>query len=75
MLKIKRIREENMTNLRRLLVLSVAMVGFLLVGTAAKADPLTLTLASPFQSGGLGDVLTFDATVTNTSLDVVYLNS
>ena len=63
-----------MKNLRNALLLSLTMVAFLLAGTAAKADPLTITLAAPFQSGLGGDVLAFDATVTNTSDQVVYLN-
>jgi hypothetical protein len=44
----------------------------LLVGTA-KADSLTITLASPYQIGP-GPVFEFDATVTNDSSKTVYLN-
>jgi hypothetical protein len=66
--------EEKMKNLRNALLLSLTMAAFLLAGTAAKADPLTITFAAPFQSGLGGDVLAFDATVTNTSGDAVYLN-
>lgn len=65
-----------MKNLRSLLVLSLTIAGYLLAGTAAKADPLSLTFASPYQSGVAGDTLTFNATVTNNDLvEVVYLNS
>lgn len=46
---------------------------FLLAGAAAKADPLTITLDAAYQSGG-ASVFGFDATVTNTSADTVYLN-
>jgi hypothetical protein len=52
------------------------MVGFLLAGTVAKADPLSITLASPYQSGWPGDTLVFIATVTNNDpTEVVWLNS
>lgn len=46
------------------LLLSLATAGFLLAGTAAKADPLTLTLDAPYQAGEPG-VFTFTATVSN----------
>jgi len=61
-----------MKSFRKLLVLSFAIVSFLLAGTAAKADTI-LTLDSPYQSGP-GPVYTFDATVTNTGPSTVYLN-
>jgi hypothetical protein len=61
-----------MKSFRKLLVPSFAIAGFLLSGTAAKADTI-LTLSSPYQSGP-GPVYTFDATVTNTGLSTVYLN-
>jgi len=63
--------------LRRSLVLSLTIVGFLLAGTAAKADPLTITLASAFQSvdSVAGGNPIFVATVANTSADTVYLNA
>jgi hypothetical protein len=56
-----------MKGLRSLLVVSMMIAGFLLAGTAAKAGPLTITLASPFQAAGPGGVVAFDATVINTS--------
>ena len=56
-----------MKDLRSLLVVSIMIAGFLLTGTAAKADSLTITLASPFQAAGPSGVVAFDATVTNTS--------
>ena len=73
-MKKKGIFEENMKNLKGLLLVSMMIAGFLLAGTAAKADSLTITLLSPFQSGVSGTVIAFDATVTNTSGSTVYLN-
>jgi len=65
-----------MKSFRRLLMLLLAITGFLVGDIAAKADPLTITIASPFQSVASGNLLTFDATVTDISpTDVVYLNS
>jgi hypothetical protein len=46
----------------------------LLVGTTAKADTLSLTLDSPYQTGIEGQTLTFDVNITNDSSDMVYLN-
>ena len=40
-----------MTKLKGFLVSSLTIASLLLVGTAAKADPLTITLDAPFQSG------------------------
>jgi hypothetical protein len=62
---------------KNLLLLSLAAVAFLLAGTAAKADQLSITLDSPFQNTGtLGGTLTFTATVTNTDpTNTIYLNS
>ena len=65
--------EEKMKGLKGLLVVSTMIAGFLLAGTAAKADSLTITLLSPFQSGVSGTVIAFDATVTNTSGGTVQL--
>ena len=65
-----------MKNLRSLPMLFLMIVAFLLAGTAAKADPLSLTLSSPFQyaNGITGSVVTFDATVTNLTSATVFLN-
>lgn len=63
-----------MKSLKGLLCLSIAIAGLLVPGTAARANTLTITLSSPFQSGGDGDVLAFDATVTNNTGATVYLN-
>jgi len=57
-----------------LLTLSLAIACFLLAGTAAKADPLSIVLSAPYQSGPTPDVFSFNATVTNTSGSTVYLN-
>ena len=62
-----------MKGFRKFLVVSTMIAGFLLAGTAAKADPLTITLSSPFQVGVSGDVIGFTATVTNTTGGTVQL--
>jgi hypothetical protein len=55
--------------------LSLMFALLLLAGTAARADVLTITLDSPFQSiTNQGGVVQFDATVTNTTGGTVYLN-
>jgi hypothetical protein len=46
-----------------------------LASAPAKADTVTLTLTSPFQTGVWGNVLEFDATVTNTTAGTIYLNA
>ncbi len=56
------------------LALSLISISLLLAGTAAKADPLTLTLASPFQYAFGPEVVEFDATITNTTTELLYLN-
>ena len=63
-----------MKSMRNFLVSSLTIVGFLLAVTAAKADPLTITLAQPFQSGVSGDTLDFTATITNNTDVTEYLN-
>ena len=66
-----------MKELRLSLVLALTCAGLLLVGTAAKADPITycsLALDSPYQSGLEGQTLRFDVNITNDSSDTVYLN-
>ena len=73
-MKNRKSMEKMMKRFRNLLILSLVTAGFLLAGTAAKADPLTLTLDSPYQVGSQS-VFTFTATVTNTDpSDTVYLN-
>jgi len=56
-----------------LLALSLAIASLMLVGTAAKADSLSISLDSPIQTGSAG-VFAFDATVTNNTGSTVYLN-
>jgi hypothetical protein len=75
MLKNKQNLEKKMKRFRNLLILSLAIAGFLMVGTAAKADPISLTITPDltFQSGP-GPVFEFYETVTNTGSDTVYLN-
>ena len=51
-----------------LLKLSLAVVGLLLAGMAAKADSLTLTLDAPFQSGPTG-FFTFRGTIAYANAD------
>ena len=58
-----------MKRFKNLLILSLAVVSFLLVGTAAKADTLTLTLASPYQISGISDLFYFTGTIAYTSTD------
>jgi len=64
-----------MKNLKSTWVTLFVGSGILLASALAKADSYTLTLSSPFQTGELGDVLEFDATVTNNTASDVYLNS
>jgi|ERR1700733_1885386 hypothetical protein len=63
-----------MKSLKRSLLLSLILLPFLLTATPAKAAPLSLILSSPFQYTGPGGTVTFDATVTNTTNAVVFLN-
>jgi hypothetical protein len=63
-----------MKSWKRSMLLSLMLLPFLLTATSAKATPLSLTLSSPFQSTGPGGVVTFNATVTNTTNAVVFLN-
>jgi hypothetical protein len=65
-----------MKSLKGLLIVSITIAGLLVSGTAARANTLTITLSSPFQSAVGGDVLVlaFDATVTNNTGATVYLN-
>jgi hypothetical protein len=74
MLKNERTLEKKMKKLSSLPVLFLTTACFLLAGTAAKADILSITLAMPFQSVP-GTVFAFDATVTNNSSQTVYLNA
>jgi hypothetical protein len=64
-----------MKNVKTIAAVLLAAAGLLLGPALAKADPITITLSSPFQVGGGGDALEFDATVTNNTADTVWLNS
>ena len=57
-----------MKRLRNLLKVSVAVAGLLLACKAAKADTLTVTLDTPFQSGPSG-TFTFTGTIAYTNTD------
>ena len=63
-----------MKNLKNLPLLSLTMMGLLLAGTTAKADPLSLILGSPFQTISPGGTVAFNATVTNTTGAAIFLN-
>jgi len=54
----------------KLLNVSLAIVGLILAGTAAKADSLTLTLNAPFQSAP-ATFFTFTGTITYTNADSI----
>lgn len=64
-----------MKSFSKVLLVSLATVGFLLAAPAAKADsyPLTIALDSPFQSGVEGQTLTFSGVISNISLGSVDL--
>ena len=63
-----------MKRLKNLMLLSLVPASLLLAGTAAKADSLSISLDPTLQVGSAGDVLAFDATVTNNSGSTVFLN-
>jgi hypothetical protein len=63
-----------MKSRNRSLLLSLMLLPFFLTATSAKATPLSLTFSSPFQTTGPGGLVTFNATVTNTTNAVVFLN-
>jgi hypothetical protein len=60
--------------LKNLPVMPLAIACLLLAGTVAKASSLSINLLAPFQSGP-GNVFAFNATVTNTTGSIVYLNA
>ena len=68
MLKNKKGLEKKMKRFRKLIALSLVIVGLLLASTAAKADTV-LTLDSPFQIGS-GPVFAFYGTITNTDANL-----
>lgn len=56
----------------------MAALGFcmlILLSVSAKADPLTLTLTNPNQSGTVGSILTFGGSVTNAAAPAVQIVS
>jgi hypothetical protein len=54
-----------MKDLKYFLMLSLASAGFLLSGPAAKADPYSISLILNDQPALAGDIVEFDATITN----------
>jgi hypothetical protein len=73
-MKFKKSLEDYMKRLKSLLAPSLAIACFLAAGAAARADSLSIVLDQAFQSGLPGDVIAFDATVTNTSSATENLN-
>ena len=71
----KKIMENKMKSANRLMILPLILAGFLLGVASAQADPLSITLFAPTQTGLPGDILSFNATVTNDSAETIYLNS
>jgi len=64
-----------MKSLRGLPVVCLAFAGFLLAGTAAKADTFSFTLDAPNQDAVAGQTITFSATVSNGDPEAtVFLN-
>jgi hypothetical protein len=53
----------------------LTVVGFVLAGTAAKADTFSFTIDSALLYAAAGDTLAFDATVTNLDTATVWLNA
>jgi hypothetical protein len=66
--------EKTMKSLKTPLLAALTIAGLLFAGAAAKADDLTIDLTSATQSGVGGDVLSFNATVTNNTATTIYLN-
>jgi PEP-CTERM motif len=50
---------------QRLTLATLALCAIALWSTSAKADPLTLTLTNPNQTGTVGNILTFAGSLTN----------
>jgi len=73
MLNSQGILEENVKRNRSLLILPLTIACFLLAGTAAKADSLSIVLSAPFQEAS-ASVFAFDGTITNISGVTEYLN-
>lgn len=64
-----------MKNFKKLLVMSLTVVAFLVAGSAAKADAyIAINLDSPYQVGAAGETLNFNANLENLESSVVYLN-
>ena len=53
-----------MNTAHRFMMATLALCLLTLLSTSAKADPLTLTLTFPHQTGTVGNILTFGGSVT-----------
>ncbi|MCM3903074.1 MAG: PEP-CTERM sorting domain-containing protein [Pyrinomonadaceae bacterium] len=64
-----------MKTTQRLIITTLAVSLLALLSTSAKADPLTLTLTNPNQSGTVGSILTFGGSVLNVTAPSVQIVS
>lgn len=60
---------------QRFIVATLALCMVALLSTSAKADPVTLTLTNPSQTGVVGNILTFVGSVTNVAAPAVQIVS
>ena len=60
---------------QRFIMATLALCLLTLLSTSAKADPLTLTLTFPNQTGTVGNILTFGGSVTNVAAPAVQIVS
>lgn len=60
---------------QRFIVATLALCMLALLSTSAKADPLTLTLTNPNQTGAVGNILTFSGSVSNLAAPAVQIIS
>jgi hypothetical protein len=60
---------------QRFMIATLAVCMLTLVSTGVQADPLTLTLSNPNQSGAVGNILTFSGSVTNLAAPSVQIVS
>lgn len=60
---------------QRFIMATLVLCMLVLMSVSAKADPLTLTLTNPNQSGTVGNILTFGGSVTNAAAPAVQIVS
>lgn len=60
---------------QRFIMAALALCMLTLLSTSANADPLTLTLTNPNQSGTVGNILTFGGSVLNVAAPAVQIVS